>query len=78
VKLGRVSIESFVELIDIGDDAWNVAVELRVTLPAVDDPDEASRLVAAAHEICAYSNATRGNIELKLVANGREVVVAGA
>jgi organic hydroperoxide reductase OsmC/OhrA len=31
------------------------------------------RLVAAAHEVCPYSNATRGNIEVALTANGRPV-----
>jgi osmotically inducible protein OsmC len=48
-------------------------LELNVTLPQVKDPEEAARIVAAAHLVCPYSNATRGNIEVKLVANGREV-----
>jgi Ohr subfamily peroxiredoxin len=30
-------------------------------------PDEARTLMAAAHEVCPYSNATRGNIEVTLV-----------
>ena len=25
----------------------------------------------AAHQVCPYSNATRGNIDVKLIANGR-------
>jgi osmotically inducible protein OsmC len=44
-----------------------------VTLPQVTDSEEAARIVAAAHLVCPYSNATRGNIEVKLTANGREV-----
>ena len=30
--------------------------------------DETQALMHAAHEVCPYSNATRGNIEVKLVA----------
>ena len=37
------------------------------------DADEAKRIVAAAHKVCPYSNATRGNIEVKLMANGEPV-----
>jgi organic hydroperoxide reductase OsmC/OhrA len=39
----------------------------------VHDSVEAARIVAAAHEVCPYSNATRGNIEVILTANGRDV-----
>jgi organic hydroperoxide reductase OsmC/OhrA len=48
---------------------------LDVTLPQVTDPEQAVRLVAGAHEVCPYSNATRGNIDVKLTANGHEVGV---
>jgi len=34
---------------------------------------EAEALVAKAHTICPYSKATRGNIRVKLQANGRSV-----
>ena len=73
---GEVSIESIVRLINTGGDAWNIGVELRVTLPGVTEPARAAQLLADAHEICAYSKATRGNIQLKLMANGSEVAVA--
>jgi lipoyl-dependent peroxiredoxin len=39
----------------------------------VTDPELAVRLVAGAHEVCPYSNATRGNIDVKLTANGQRV-----
>jgi organic hydroperoxide reductase OsmC/OhrA len=48
-------------------------VELAVTLPQVTDPEKAKALVAAAHQVCPYSNATRGNIEVTLTANGQPV-----
>ncbi|MDL9944618.1 organic hydroperoxide resistance protein [Gordonia sp. ABSL11-1] len=44
---------------------FGLAVELEVTLPAVDDAT-AKSLVEKAHEVCPYSNATRGNIDVTL------------
>lgn len=35
------------------------------------DQQQAGALVAKAHTICPYSKATRGNIEVKLLANGK-------
>jgi Ohr subfamily peroxiredoxin len=45
--------------------AFGLAVELEITLPNVDH-DTAQQLAEAAHQVCPYSNATRGNIEVKL------------
>ena len=74
VEVGDVSILSDVSLIPKEGRAYTIAVELNVTLPQIKDPDEAARIVVAAHLVCPYSNATRGNIEVKLTANGRNVV----
>ena len=52
---------------------YTLAVDLNVTLPLIPNPEEAPRIVAAAHLECPHSNATRGNIQVKLTANGREV-----
>ena len=41
---------------------FNIAVELDVHAPALDRA-AAEALVAKAHEVCPYSNATRGNVE---------------
>ncbi|HEY1594797.1 MAG TPA: Ohr family peroxiredoxin [Thermoleophilaceae bacterium] len=73
VELGEVSIDSQVSLVTTDDRGYTVAVGLDVTLPGVDDPQQASAIVAAAHEVCPYSNATRGNVEVTLVANGQPV-----
>ena len=40
-------------------------VALEVSLPGIDRA-EAEALVAAAHEVCPYSNATRGNVDVRL------------
>lgn len=42
---------------------FGIEVTLNVHLPAM-DADEAEKLVAAAHIVCPYSNATRGNIDV--------------
>jgi Ohr subfamily peroxiredoxin len=45
--------------------SFGLDVELAVTLPGV-ERDDAQRLVEAAHQTCPYSNATRGNIDVRL------------
>ena len=44
---------------------FGLTVDLTVSLPNVDRP-AAEKLVAKAHEVCPYSNATRGNIPVSL------------
>ena len=69
---GDVSIDSQVSLQPTPERGFKLAVELDVMLPQVEDA-EAIKLVQAAHHVCPYSNATRGNIEVKLTANGQPV-----
>lgn len=45
--------------------AFNISVELDVAMPNVDRAT-AEQLVATAHQVCPYSNATRGNVDVKL------------
>ncbi len=68
-----VSIDSKVMLLPTEDRAFKLAVELDVRLPSITDQQAAADLVAAAHRVCPYSNATRGNIDVKLTANGQPV-----
>lgn len=42
-----------------------IAVELEVSAPGV-DRDQLQDIVDAAHVVCPYSNATRGNVDVKL------------
>jgi Ohr subfamily peroxiredoxin len=73
LEAGDVEIDSAVMLLPTEDRGFNLAVELDVTLPSVDDPEAAADLVRGAHAVCPYSNATRGNIDVSLTANGRPV-----
>jgi Ohr subfamily peroxiredoxin len=72
-EVGDASIDSKVSLVTTEDRGYTVAVELDVTLPQVQDAEQAKEIVAAAHQICPYSNATRGNVEVTLIANGQPV-----
>jgi lipoyl-dependent peroxiredoxin len=72
-EVGDVSIDSRVSLVAGEDRSFTIAVRLDVTLPQVRDPEQAVRIVAAAHQVCPYSNATRGNIDVGLTANGHDV-----
>src|ERR1700691_2318042 len=56
-----VSIDNRVSLLPTADRAFTLAVALDVSLPQVEAPEQADRLVAGAHEVCPYSRATRGN-----------------
>jgi Ohr subfamily peroxiredoxin len=72
LEVGDVEIDSKVTLLTGEDRGFNIAAELHVTLPSVAG-DDAVELVRAAHGVCPYSNATRGNIEVVLTANGAAV-----
>jgi Ohr subfamily peroxiredoxin len=72
LEVGNVAIDSKVMLMAGEDRSFTIGVELDVTLPSVAG-DDAVELVAAAHKVCPYSNATRGNIEVVLTANGAAV-----
>ena len=70
-ELGEVSIDASVSLTPNSAKGFDLGVSLDVTLPGVTDPARASSIVSAAHQVCPYSNATRGNVDVVLTANGR-------
>jgi len=72
LEAGDVAVDSKVMLVTGEDRSFTIAVELAVTLPSLEGED-AVDLVRAAHKVCPYSNATRGNIEMTLSANDAPV-----
>ncbi len=44
---------------------FGISAELTISLPGI-EREAAQRLVHAAHQVCPYSNATRGNVDVKL------------
>jgi len=45
---------------------FGIAVEMKISLPGL-APEVADRLIAEADKVCPYSNATRGNIEVRFI-----------
>lgn len=72
-EVGDVSIDSQVKLMPTEDRRMELGVELHVSLPSVDEIEQAKEIVSAAHQVCPYSNATRGNVDVVLTANGEPV-----
>jgi len=70
---GDATIDSAVSLFPTGDGAFEIAVALDVALPSVDDRETAAALVREAHQVCPYSNATRGNITVDLLVSGEPI-----
>jgi Ohr subfamily peroxiredoxin len=65
VKLGDSSVGARVGIGGNGQGGFALEVTLEVVVPGLDQ-DAAQDLVEKAHQVCPYSNATRGNIEVTL------------
>ena len=59
-----LSVDAEVDLGPVGQ-AYGIAVRMTITLPGMDKA-AAQALVDTAHQVCPYSNATRGNIDVTL------------
>jgi lipoyl-dependent peroxiredoxin len=59
-----VAVDAEIDLVN-AEDAFSLRARLNVSLPGV-DRELAQRIVETAHQICPYSKATRGNIDVTL------------
>ncbi|MCD6665727.1 MAG: organic hydroperoxide resistance protein [Hydrogenophaga sp.] len=59
-----VAVDAEVDLGPVGQ-AYGIAARLVVHLPGMDRA-QAQQLVDVAHQVCPYSNATRGNIDVSV------------
>ena len=64
VKLGEHSLDSEVDLIK-DDTSFHIGVRLTLNAPDLDKA-VAEELLQKAHEVCPYSKATRGNVDVTL------------
>jgi Ohr subfamily peroxiredoxin len=64
IKTGPVEITAHVSIGPVGA-GFGLAVELEASLPEL-PREQAEALVKAAHEVCPYSNATRGNVPVSI------------
>ena len=62
------TVNATVSLLAIGDGRFSLAVAHAARLPGLDQVT-ADELVQATHQVCPYSNSTRGNIEVTLTAS---------
>jgi Ohr subfamily peroxiredoxin len=65
IKTGETSVKAKISIGKIENGGFGLAAELVVNIPEV-SLEQAQDLVEQAHQVCPYSNATRGNIEVKL------------
>ena len=67
VQLPETTVSARVSLLVRDEGGFTLAVALTAGLPGLEQAT-ADQLVQATHQVCPYSNATRGNIEVTLTA----------
>ena len=65
IETGETTVTAKVGIGQIENGGFGLEVELHANVPGV-SIEEAQSLIEKAHQVCPYSNATRGNIEVKL------------
>jgi lipoyl-dependent peroxiredoxin len=61
----KAGVKASVTIGKTPEGGFGLSVELQGILPGIPH-EEAQKLMEAAHQVCPYSNATRGNIEVKV------------
>jgi len=65
IKLTKTSVVASVSIGQNDEGRFLLSVDLAVTIPGI-EREIAQKLLEQAHQVCPYSNATRGNIEVNL------------
>jgi len=65
LRLEKVTVEALIGFGQAEDGGYGISADLHVNLPGLEQK-QAEALVEAAHGICPYSRATKGNIEVNL------------
>lgn len=65
IKLKDTSVTASVSIGQNSEGGFSLAVDLAVSIPEIEQ-ETAQKLLETAHQVCPYSNATRGNIEVNL------------
>lgn len=65
IETGETTVTAKVGIGQIENGGFGLEVELHANVPGV-SIEEAQSLIEKAHQVCPYSNATRGNVEVKL------------
>jgi osmotically inducible protein OsmC len=67
LDVSDASVTAEVGLAPNGAGGYKLDITLRVELPNHVTPQTADELLEATHQVCPYSNATRGNVPVNLV-----------
>lgn len=65
ISTGETTVNAKISIGQLENGGFGLAAELVINVPEVSQ-EKAQELVEKAHQVCPYSNATRGNIEVKL------------
>ncbi|MGE8242232.1 MAG: organic hydroperoxide resistance protein [Sphingobacterium sp.] len=71
IKTGETRVTAQVSIGQLENGGFGLAAELHANIPAV-SLEVAQQLIEKAHQVCPYSNATRGNIDVKLTVSNNE------
>ena len=71
LEVTAVAIDSKVTLSPNGGGVFVLGVVLDVSIASVTDRDVAAQIIKDAHEVCPYSNAVRGNVDVELLLGGQ-------
>lgn len=70
IETGETNVNAKISIGQLENGGYGLAAELAVNIPEV-SLEQANDLAEKAHQVCPYSNATRGNIEVKLTVTNK-------
>lgn len=70
IKTGETTVTAKVSIGQTDTGGFGLEAELHAIIPGV-SLEEAQSLIKKAHEVCPYSNATRGNMPVKLTVSNK-------
>lgn len=71
IKTGMTSVTANVAIGQNEDGGFGLAADLHANIPGV-SMEVAQQLIEKAHAVCPYSNATRGNMDVKLTVSNND------
>jgi Ohr subfamily peroxiredoxin len=75
LPVGQASVTGQVGIGPDGSGGFQLSVELHVRLPDHLEGEQAEQVAAAAHRVCPYSNAVRGNVDVQVVVDPAPEVI---
>ena len=74
LPIGQASVTARVGIGPDGAGGYGLNVELHVRLPEL-EPEQANQVASAAHEVCPYSTAVRGNVDVQVMVDPAPEVI---